>query len=250
MPHPPPLGDSAGQPGRSNRVLGRRGCHLPILPQQDGPAAPLPASPGDAKLQRAKEALRLAGHPGDPQSLEAVGLMLDKLAKENQDIRLMQAELRVILILPFLSLAPQAQKEELETLLRKSEENARLTEALQRETASLQAAQTELRLLREKLQGLGEAGLQRHRRVCPAGGAGTGPQGQVPAHYEGLAAALSTFFGSNGTFAHDRLSFVDFLDEVEDALEELAELLGVSKEDVDNFEEMALTQLEAAPWGR
>ncbi|XP_044304726.1 pre-B-cell leukemia transcription factor-interacting protein 1 [Varanus komodoensis] len=416
---------------------------------KDGPAAPLPASPGDAKLQRAKEALRLAGHPGDPQSLEAVGLMLDKLAKENQDIRLMQAELR-------------AQKEELETLLRKSEgealevtsrqqdlaaENARLTEALQRETASLQAAQTELRLLREKLQGLGEAGngrpqqrpeeepapdrhrhkperpeaeLQRlrallasvqrdlartHQKLPPGseaeglraelsgveqrlgqaleGAEGTklvwrdslkvrrgkekawrrrldGPQEHRPSHpdegpdrqhrsqhpahkapraasegrprprkpqggkaardgehqrtsrkakkptepgslwemlarrqyrapqgcsgiaecaqqeglapvlkakflplvqsylaglgwaehYEGLAAALSTFFGSNGTFAHDRLSFVDFLDEVEDALEELAELLGVSKEDVDNFEEMALTQLEAAPWGR
>lgn len=32
---------------------------------------------------------------GDPQSLHSMSLLLDKLAKENQDIRLMQAELQV-----------------------------------------------------------------------------------------------------------------------------------------------------------
>ncbi|EMP28226.1 Phosphomevalonate kinase [Chelonia mydas] len=45
---------------------------------------------------------------GDPQSLHPMSLLLDKLAKENQDIRLMQAEL-------------QAQKDELQALLQKSE---------------------------------------------------------------------------------------------------------------------------------
>ncbi|NXX18352.1 PBIP1 protein, partial [Podargus strigoides] len=73
--------------------------------------------------------------PGDPQSLTSVTLLLDKLAKENQEIRLMQAEL-------------QAHKEELQALLRKSEgeavaagaqqqslaaENARLRAALERD---------------------------------------------------------------------------------------------------------------------
>uniref|UniRef100_A0A8D0G8N6 Pre-B-cell leukemia transcription factor-interacting protein 1 n=1 Tax=Sphenodon punctatus TaxID=8508 RepID=A0A8D0G8N6_SPHPU len=89
---------------------------------------------------------------GAPQSLHSMGLLLDKLAKENQEIRLMQAEL-------------QAQKEELQTLLHKNEgeaavsssqqqsltqENARLQELLHRESAALRATQAELHLLREK----------------------------------------------------------------------------------------------------
>ncbi|NXT96609.1 PBIP1 protein, partial [Anhinga rufa] len=47
----------------------------------------------------------------DPQSMESMSLLLDKLAKENQEIRLMQAEL-------------QAHKEELQDLLQKSEGQA------------------------------------------------------------------------------------------------------------------------------
>ncbi|NXI64898.1 PBIP1 protein, partial [Anseranas semipalmata] len=86
---------------------------------------------------------------GDPQSVQSVSLLLDKLAKENQDIRLMQAEL-------------QAHKEELQALLQKSEgaaaaagaqqqslaaENAQLRAALQREADALRAARAELQRL-------------------------------------------------------------------------------------------------------
>ncbi|NXR14231.1 PBIP1 protein, partial [Semnornis frantzii] len=86
----------------------------------------------------------------DPQSLHSVSLLLDKLAKENQEIRLMQAEL-------------QAHKEELQTLLQKSEgraaaagaqqqslaaENERLQAALEREAAALRDARAELQRLR------------------------------------------------------------------------------------------------------
>ncbi|NXL04470.1 PBIP1 protein, partial [Mesembrinibis cayennensis] len=91
-----------------------------------------------------------ASDAGDPQSVQSVSLLLDKLAKENQEIRLMQAEL-------------QAHKEELQALLQKSEgeaaaagaqqqslaaENARLRAALEREAAALRDAQAELQRLR------------------------------------------------------------------------------------------------------
>ncbi|NXK73529.1 PBIP1 protein, partial [Amazona guildingii] len=87
---------------------------------------------------------------GDPQSPQSLSLLLDKLAKENQEIRLMQAEL-------------QAHKEELQVLLHKSEgraaaagaqqqsleaENGRLRAALEREAAALQEARAELQRLR------------------------------------------------------------------------------------------------------
>lgn len=136
-----------------------------------GGEEPYPASGGrdwppaldsmsNAKLRPGKEAPSSAEVSGDPKTLDAMGLLLDKLAKENQDIRLMQAEL-------------QAQKEELQALLQKSEgetlavnsrqqnlaaENSRLAEALQRETAALAAAQGEIQLLREKLHGPDQAG--------------------------------------------------------------------------------------------
>ncbi|NXD73467.1 PBIP1 protein, partial [Eolophus roseicapillus] len=88
---------------------------------------------------------------GDPQSSQSLSLLLDKLAKENQEIRLMQAEL-------------QAHKEELQVLLHKSEgkvaaagaqqqsleaENAQLRVALEREAAALREARAELQRLRE-----------------------------------------------------------------------------------------------------
>ncbi|KAF1511132.1 Pre-B-cell leukemia transcription factor-interacting protein 1, partial [Eudyptula minor novaehollandiae] len=87
---------------------------------------------------------------GDPQSVQSVSLLLDKLAKENQEIRLMQAEL-------------QAHKEELHALLQKSEgeaaaagvqqqslaaENARLRAALEREATALRNARAEVQHLR------------------------------------------------------------------------------------------------------
>ncbi|XP_032938918.1 pre-B-cell leukemia transcription factor-interacting protein 1 [Catharus ustulatus] len=86
---------------------------------------------------------------GDSQSVQSMSQLLDKLAKENQEIRLMQAEL-------------QAHKEDLRALLHKSEgeaaaagaqqqslaaENARLRAALEREVAALREARAELRRL-------------------------------------------------------------------------------------------------------
>ncbi|NWT05532.1 PBIP1 protein, partial [Mionectes macconnelli] len=86
---------------------------------------------------------------GDPQSMESMSQLLDKLAKENQEIRLMQAEL-------------QAHKDELQALLQRSEgeaaaagaqqqglakENSRLRAALEREVSALRDARAELQRL-------------------------------------------------------------------------------------------------------
>uniref|UniRef100_A0A663EJY3 Uncharacterized protein n=1 Tax=Aquila chrysaetos chrysaetos TaxID=223781 RepID=A0A663EJY3_AQUCH len=71
---------------------------------------------------------------GNPQSVQSVSLLLDKLAKENQEIRLMQAEL-------------QAHKEELHQQSLAAE-NARLRAALEREAAALRDTQAELQHLR------------------------------------------------------------------------------------------------------
>ncbi|XP_030147039.4 pre-B-cell leukemia transcription factor-interacting protein 1 [Taeniopygia guttata] len=86
---------------------------------------------------------------GGSQSVQSMSQLLDKLAKENQEIRLLQAEL-------------QAHKEDLRALLHKSEgeaaaagaqqqslarENARLRAALEREVTALREAQAELRRL-------------------------------------------------------------------------------------------------------
>ncbi|NXR64862.1 PBIP1 protein, partial [Rhadina sibilatrix] len=93
---------------------------------------------------------------GGPQSMQSMSQLLDKLAKENQEIRLMQAEL-------------QAHKEDLRALLHKSEgeaaaaeerqrslaaENARLRAALEREGTTLREARAELR----RLQAAGAPG--------------------------------------------------------------------------------------------
>ncbi|XP_005367243.1 pre-B-cell leukemia transcription factor-interacting protein 1 isoform X1 [Microtus ochrogaster] len=87
-----------------------------------------------------------ASVPADSSpSLQSMGLLLDRLAKENQDIRLLQAQL-------------QAQKEELQSLLHQpqglEEENARLREALEQGKTSHQALESELQQLRARLQGL------------------------------------------------------------------------------------------------
>ncbi|NXS79528.1 PBIP1 protein, partial [Erpornis zantholeuca] len=96
---------------------------------------------------------------GGPQSMQSMSQLLDKLAKENQEIRLMQAEL-------------QAHKEDLQALLHRSEgeaaaagaqqqslaaENARLRAALEREVTALREAQAELR----RLQATGAPGSPR-----------------------------------------------------------------------------------------
>ncbi|NXK41563.1 PBIP1 protein, partial [Piprites chloris] len=96
---------------------------------------------------------------GDPQSMQSMSQLLDKLAKENQEIRLMQAEL-------------QAHKDELQALLQRSEgeaaaagaqqqglakENARLRAALEREVSALQDARAEL----QRLQATGTPSIPR-----------------------------------------------------------------------------------------
>ncbi|XP_069506336.1 pre-B-cell leukemia transcription factor-interacting protein 1 isoform X2 [Ambystoma mexicanum] len=103
----------------------------------------------------------MEGVTEDPQPLQAMSTVLDRLAKENQDIRLMQAEL-------------QAQKEELQALLNKSEgekmsvgskqqnlleENLRLKESLLKEETAHLSAQEELQALKEKLQVWEEPGI-------------------------------------------------------------------------------------------
>ncbi|NXH10461.1 PBIP1 protein, partial [Bucco capensis] len=105
---------------------------------------PLPANSKD--LQQKPP----SSDTGDPQSVQSMSLLLDKLAKENQEIRLMQAEL-------------QTHKEELQALLQRSEgevaaagaqkqslaaENARLRAALEREGTALRDARAELQRLR------------------------------------------------------------------------------------------------------
>ncbi|CAH2327497.1 Hypothetical predicted protein [Pelobates cultripes] len=93
---------------------------------------------------------------GDPGSFKVISDLLDKVAKENQDIRHMQAKL-------------QAQKEELESLLNiseservspspqhegLSEENMRLKDVLLKEETAHLAAQEELQSLQEKFETL------------------------------------------------------------------------------------------------
>ncbi|NXS59287.1 PBIP1 protein, partial [Brachypteracias leptosomus] len=59
-------------------------------------------------------------------------------------------------------------------------------------------------------------------------------------HFGGLAAQLDGAFGAGGTFAHDRWRFVDFVDDVEDLLEEVARQERGDKEAADGFEEYVL----------
>ncbi|XP_004629858.2 pre-B-cell leukemia transcription factor-interacting protein 1 isoform X2 [Octodon degus] len=90
-------------------------------------------------------------------SLHNMGLLLDRLAKENQDIRLLQAQL-------------QAQKEELQSLMQQpkglEEENARLRSALQQGEASQRALESELQQLRTRLQELRSDCIQGPDGVC------------------------------------------------------------------------------------
>ncbi|XP_075705178.1 pre-B-cell leukemia transcription factor-interacting protein 1-like isoform X2 [Rhinoderma darwinii] len=86
---------------------------------------------------------------GDPSSLQVMSGLLDKVAKENQEIRHMQAKL-------------QAQKEELGALLSVSdgekgtpglaEENVRLKDALLKEETAHLSAKEELQNVQEKLE--------------------------------------------------------------------------------------------------
>ncbi|KAM6219260.1 LOW QUALITY PROTEIN: pre-B-cell leukemia transcription factor-interacting protein 1 [Rhynchocyon petersi] len=118
--------------------------------------------------------------PGSVPSLQNMAFLLDKLAKENQDIRLLQAQL-------------QAQKEELQNLIHQpkglEEENARLRGALQQGEASQRALESELQQLRARLQALEADCVRGPDGVCLNWGRGTqgdkaaqeqGPRGQEP----------------------------------------------------------------------
>ncbi|NWZ89348.1 PBIP1 protein, partial [Nesospiza acunhae] len=88
---------------------------------------------------------------GGPQSMQSMSQLLDKLAKENQEIRLMQAELQVGAqyhiseLRPSASIPlppshppplPQAHKEDLQALLHKSEGEAAAAGAQQQSLAA------------------------------------------------------------------------------------------------------------------
>ncbi|NXN83658.1 PBIP1 protein, partial [Bombycilla garrulus] len=55
-----------------------------------------------------------------------------------------------------------------------------------------------------------------------------------------LAQQLDGAFRADGVFAHDRLRFVDFVDDVEELLEEVAWQERGDKKAVDGFEEYML----------
>lgn len=125
-----------------------------------------------------KQQLQASAPPDSVPSLQNMALLLDRLAKENQDIRLLQAQL-------------QAQKEELQSLMHQpkglEEENARLRGALEQGEASQRALESELQQLRAQLQGLeadcvpGTDGVCLHWGRGPQAGKVTkeqGPRGQ------------------------------------------------------------------------
>ncbi|NWY22403.1 PBIP1 protein, partial [Aphelocoma coerulescens] len=140
-----------------------RASNLPVL-QDSQQKAPLP----DA---------------GGSQNVQSMSQLLDKLAKENQEIRLMQAEL-------------QAHKEDLRTLLHRSEseaaaagaqqqslaaENAQLRAALEQEVTALREAQAELR----RLQATGAPGSPREPTAEQPRATGAPVRGKAAAQRHG-----------------------------------------------------------------
>ncbi|CAI9151375.1 unnamed protein product [Rangifer tarandus platyrhynchus] len=120
------------------------GVDLQVLPDPESDAEMLEAV-GDGQACDGLQQLQTSELLDSVPSLQNMALLLDKLAKENQDIRLLQAQL-------------QAQKEELQSLMHQpkglEEENARLRGALQQGEASQRALESELQQLRAQLQGL------------------------------------------------------------------------------------------------
>ncbi|XP_045838190.1 pre-B-cell leukemia transcription factor-interacting protein 1 [Meles meles] len=111
------------------------------------------------------------GAPGPSDgvpSLQSMGALLDRLAKENQDVRLLQATL-------------QAQKEELHSLMQQprelEEENGRLRGALRRGEAAQRALEAELQQLRARLRGLEGDCTRGPDGVCLSWGPGSVPAG-------------------------------------------------------------------------
>ncbi|KAI1229875.1 hypothetical protein IHE44_0010580 [Lamprotornis superbus] len=165
---------------------------------------------------------------GDSQSVQSMSQLLDKLAKENQEIRLMQAEL-------------QAHKEDLRALLHKSEgeaaaagaqqqslatENARLRMALEREVTALREARAELR----RLQAPGAPGSPReppaerpHATGAPVRGkAAAWQHGSLHSLRQELADALDRVRGSG-----DLKGLVEELSTLEKHLAQVLEAEGL-----------------------
>ncbi|KAL1772127.1 pre-B-cell leukemia transcription factor-interacting protein 1 isoform X1 [Sigmodon hispidus] len=137
-------------------------AELQVFPDT-GPETDLADTEGNR--QDELEQMQAPAPPDSGPSLQSMGLLLDKLAKENQDIRLLQAQL-------------QAHKEELRSLLQQprglEEENARLREALQQGKTSHQALESELQQLRARLQGLEADCVRGVDGVCLHWGGGPG----------------------------------------------------------------------------
>ncbi|NXC35364.1 PBIP1 protein, partial [Campylorhamphus procurvoides] len=126
-------------------ITGEWGSH-------EGTGCPKPPRSSNLPVCQDSQQKPILPDAGKPQSVQSISQLLDKLAKENQEIRLMQAEL-------------QAHKDELQALLHRSEgevaaagtqqqslamENARLRAALEREVSALRDAQAELQRLQAR----------------------------------------------------------------------------------------------------
>ncbi|XP_068934252.1 pre-B-cell leukemia transcription factor-interacting protein 1 isoform X1 [Petaurus breviceps papuanus] len=109
--------------------------------------------------------------PGSLPSLQSMSLLLDKLAKENQDIRLLQAQLQI-------------QKEELQNLLHRhpglEEENERLRGALQQRETSQRVLESEMQELRSRLGELEETYSKGVGGTCNSQSAGEPQQEAAP----------------------------------------------------------------------
>uniref|UniRef100_A0A8C9DT54 PBX homeobox interacting protein 1 n=1 Tax=Prolemur simus TaxID=1328070 RepID=A0A8C9DT54_PROSS len=207
------------------------GHHFPTGPMEEVELQVFPDTGSDTELSDAvgdgqnglREQLQASMPPDSVPSLQNMGLLLDKLAKENQDIRLLQAQL-------------QAQKEELQSLMHQpkelEEENAQLRGALQQGEAFQRALESELQQLRARLQGLEANCIRGTDGVCLNWGRGL--QGGKLTKELPLSPA---YFGEDGIFRHDRLRFRDFVDALEDSLEEAAVRETGDDDEVDDFED-------------
>ncbi|XP_059688089.1 LOW QUALITY PROTEIN: pre-B-cell leukemia transcription factor-interacting protein 1 [Gavia stellata] len=199
--------------------------------------SPLPADGNDSQQKPPPS------DAGDPQSVQSVSLLLDKLAKENQEIRLMQAEL-------------QAHKEELHALLQKSEgeaaaaagaqqqslaaENARLRAALEQEAAALRDARAEVQRLRAA-GGTGQPGLGSQRQSSPPG-TGAPTRGDDAARRDGAR--------RHGWLASVRQELVGALERARGpgGLEGLVEELSALEQHLGRELEAAGTEPFPGPW--
>ncbi|XP_068851486.1 pre-B-cell leukemia transcription factor-interacting protein 1 isoform X2 [Aphelocoma coerulescens] len=160
---------------------------------------------------------------GGSQNVQSMSQLLDKLAKENQEIRLMQAEL-------------QAHKEDLRTLLHRSEgeaaaagaqqqslaaENAQLRAALEREVTALREAQAELR----RLQATGAPGSPREPTAEQPRATGAPVRGKAAAQRHGSLDSLRQELADTLDRARGSGDFKGLLEELSTLEQHLAQVL-------------------------